>query len=254
MGADNMTRHNIAVVYVHMATTMFSDSLLEALGRWQNGWKEDQALRSTLANALLKEAGALPKEFRSVSTPCYRKRFLLSHEVIPLLLRSLCDGVTSWSTNRKVAEEFKYRMRPGTITGVVFRYMPRQTEVVLNIPALWANGEFVEAAEDYRSRMMPMAAALFNFRGERDQFEIVLNAPLNPEDIVTLSGETNTSFEEFCQQVHIPALVEDTAWRALLARDLQPQAPALLRDEAAQSVILQAVDRFTELLEVARRR
>lgn len=234
-----------------MTVTVFSDSFLEALGTWQNGWSEDQARRVALADVLFEEAQSLPAEFRTASAVCYRKRFLLSHEVIPLLLRSLHDGITSWTTERRVAEEFKYRMRPGTITGVVFRHEPRSEDVVLNIPALWASSEFVAAAEDYRARKMPMAAALFNFREERDQFEVVMNAPLNPEDIATLSGETNTSFEDFCLQTNLPVLLEDAAWKALLARDLQPQAPAFIRDEAAQAVILRAVDRLTELLDAA---
>lgn len=234
-----------------MATNKFSDSFLEALGMWQNGWSEDQQSRLALANVLLNEARELPTEFRTVSEACYRKRFLQTNEVIPLLFRSLHDGITSWTTNRTVAEEFKYRMRPGTITGVVFRYEPQSEDVVVNVPALWATAEFAKAAENYRTRKMPMADALFHFLGGRNQFEVVLNVPLYPENIVTLSGETNTSFDEFCQQANLPILLEDTAWKALLAGDLQPQAAALLRDVAAQKVIHQVIDRLTELLETA---
>jgi hypothetical protein len=233
--------------------TNFSDSFLEALGLWQNGWSEDQTRRPALASSLLSEAQAIPVEFRTVNSACYRKRFLLSSEVIPLFFRSLHDGITSWSTDRTLAEEFKYRMRPGTVTGMVFRYEPKLSEVVLNIPALWECPEFVAAAESYRDRGMPMAGALFHFRGNRNQHEIVLSAPLNPEDIVTLSGETNTSFAEFCKTTNLPVLLEDAAWKALLASDLQPQAPSFVRDEAAQAVVLRAVEQLTQLLERAHR-
>ena len=91
----------------------FPDSFLEALGSWQNGWGEDQARRISLAQVLIKESQTIPSEFRTVSSACFHKRFLMTGEVVPLLLRSLHDGVTSWSTDRKFAEEFKCRMRPG---------------------------------------------------------------------------------------------------------------------------------------------
>ncbi len=233
---------------------IFSDSFLEALGSWQNGWNEDQARRLTLLETLMKEAESLPEEFRTVNVPCYRKRFLQTHEVLPLLFRSLDDGFTSWSTNRKFSEEFKYRMRRDTITGVVFRCEPRPKDVVLNVPALWAKAEFEEAAKDYLTRQMPMAAALFNFHGKRNQFEVVMKAPLNPEDIVTLSGETNTSFDDFCQQVNLPVLRENAAWKSLLDNDLQPGTHSFIRDEAALRVIVRAIDRLTELLKVAAQR
>lgn len=231
----------------------FSDSFLEALGSWQNGWGEDQARRISLAQVLLKESQTIPSEFRTVSSACFRKRFLLTGEVVPLLLRSLHDGVTSWSTNRKFAEEFKYRMRPGTIAGVVFKYTPKPNDVILNISTLQTAPEFRLAVDSYRTRALPMANALVNFVGSRDQHEVVLNAPLNPEDIVTLSGETNTSFNEFCNVTKLPVLLEDFAWKALLERDLQPQAPSLIRDAAAQAAVLRVIERFEHLLGQAHR-
>lgn len=237
-----------------MGMAHFSDGFLEALGSWQNGWGEDQVRRVSLAEVLLKESQTMPSEFRTVSSVCYRKRFLLTGEVVPLLLRSLHDGVTSWSTDRRFAEEFKYRMRPGTITGVVFQYNPKPGDVILNISTLQTDPEFRSAAESYCRRALPMANALFNFVGSRDQHEVVLNAPLNPKDIVTLSGETNTSFNEFCNGVNLPVLLEDSAWKALLARDLQPEAPSLIRDEAAQAAVLRAIERFEHLLGRAHRR
>ena len=235
-----------------MSAFTFSDSFFLALGAWQNGWAEDQSRRVPLGVAICNEAQALPLEFRKVSVPCYRKRFLQSKEVIPLLFRSLHDGVTSWSTDRRTVEEFKYRMRPGTITGVVFMHKPSDGSVVLNIPALWTDSSFASGADAYRRRNMPFADVLFNFRGDRDQFEVVLDAPLNPEDIVTLTGETNTSFEEFCQEAGLPVLLEDFAWKTLLKNDLQPQAPSFLRDAAAQTVVLGAVERLNHLLSKVR--
>lgn len=233
--------------------TQFPDSFLEAVGRWQNGWSEDQARRALLADALRKESLLVPSEFRAVDSPCYRKRFLTSGEVIPLMLRNLHDGTTSWSTDRQIAEEFKYRLRPDTITGVVFEHKPSPSEVVLNISRLSNCRAFIEAAEDYLRRGMPMAQAIFNFLGERSQHEVVLDAPLYPENVVTLSGETNTSFADFCKEVRLPGLLEDQAWKELLARDLQPQAPSFIRDEAAQRVILRAVETLERLLERAHR-
>ena len=231
----------------------FSDSFLEALGSWQNGWGEDQARRISLAQVLLKESQTIPSKFHTVSSACFRKRFLLTGDVIPLLLRSLHDGVTSWSTDRRFAEDFKYRMRPGTIAGVVFKHTPEPSNVILNISTLRISQEFLLAADSYRTRALPTANALFNFVGNRDQHEVVLNAPLNPEDIVTLSGETNTSFNEFCNAVNLPALMEDSAWKALLDRDLQPQTPSLIRDQAAQAAVLRVIERFEHLLSQAHR-
>ncbi|MEW6645122.1 MAG: hypothetical protein AB1586_31795 [Pseudomonadota bacterium] len=82
-------------------TFTFTDELLDALGAWQRGWRENQALKKPIAEKLVLEAAKLPARFCAVPNACYRKRFLYKGDMEPLVMfGGLDDGVASWTMDR----------------------------------------------------------------------------------------------------------------------------------------------------------
>jgi hypothetical protein len=158
----------------------FDDQLLHAIGAWQKGWREDQVFRESLSTNLLDAVQALPHRFKTAGgAACYRKRFLHQGELERIIMADWRDeGVVSWTFDRAFADTFRGKFKQGAVTGAIFRRIPPDSEVIVNIPALWDAPEFVLAAESYRGRGREHADALFHFRGVRDQREIVLTAPL----------------------------------------------------------------------------
>lgn len=101
----------------------FSDKFLSALGRWQRGWREDSTLRLEIASELETEIAetGLPAQFQAVNETCYRKRFLVPNnpqnggDLGPLFLNGfLQEGVASWTTEKRFAQEFKGPIREET--------------------------------------------------------------------------------------------------------------------------------------------
>ena len=177
----------------------YSVSFLDALGRWQKGWRQSPVLRGPIAEALIQEVALLPAHVREHDrTPLYRKRNLYRNldqkELAPLFIEGVLDegSPTSWSTNERFTESFGRVFDeddPNSAAGAIFRHVPTNSEVVLNIPRLWNDPEFVKAAEAYRTNGSE-TQAIFHFRGERDQFEVILHAPLRLADIFKLGRAT----------------------------------------------------------------
>jgi hypothetical protein len=231
------------------STMHFSDPFLEALGAWQNGWAEDQTRRISLAEDLAREAVSLPAMFRTVTTRCWRKRFLYPGELSPLFLEpgELRDGPTSWTTDRNFANSFKGIWRAGAITAAIFEHQPLPEEIILNVGALWKNADFVAAADRYRQSDMPFSAALSHFADR--QGEVVLDAPMTVPDIVALSG-FGSELEELLAGSDFESEADQNKISAELARrGIYPGiSPVLLDDEGARRVVLGVVERMRGVL------
>lgn len=186
---------------------MITDDFLEALGAWQNGWGTDQTLRKPLAEALALAAANLPAPFKTAAgQTCYRKRFIHQGELGLIFVDDARDeGLGSWSFDLQFAREFRGLKSedPGAITAAIFKCVPEDSEVVVNVPALWRDAEFASAAKAYRDRGGAHADALFNSLGSRDQNEIILNAPLRGSDVFALVGTAKT-FDEYCDMIGFP--------------------------------------------------
>lgn len=187
---------------------IFSDDFLQALATWQNGWGTDQTRRKPIGDALLQACEALPKEFKTANgRTCYRKRFIHTGELVPIFVDDARDEeIGSWTFNEEFARGFRKlrSLDPGAITAAIFKRIPPDDEVVVNIPALWQDDEFIAAAEAYRERNKPYAKALFHFVGPYDQDEIVLkSAPLQGSQIHALAAPVKT-FDEYCDMLGFP--------------------------------------------------
>lgn len=230
---------------------------LEALATWQRGWTEDADLRRKLALNLREAIAAaenLPIASFRCSVPCYRKRFLVPNnpqnggDFWPLFVDGeIMEGIASWTTNYEFSKlEFKKELRPGLVA-TMFETVPKQDEVVLNVPALWDDPDFVIAVDNYVSGGGEAAGAL---RGYRHQSEVILRAPLRFNEIKAFC-EKVPSLESLCQTAGISSEEdEDALWQKLVEHNLLETTPYWLEDlpakRAAQTAALKFYERMAE--------
>lgn len=225
---------------------MFSDRLLTALGAWQNGWKEDQTRREELARELEDAVQSLPKQFRTVNGPCYRKRFIHKGELVDIVLNDERDeGIASWTVEIAFAERFKGLVRPEAISGAIFEHRPEFPEVVVNIAALWASQEFVEAVDAYDRQGGVHAKALQNFKDL--QGEVVLRSPLRGSEIIALTG-ASSPFDELCERAGIPEEKRDKIFSDLVKGDVYPGEAAYTTRQGAQNAIANTIRQIEQKL------
>jgi hypothetical protein len=225
-------------------TYIFTDEFLDALGAWQRGWREDMGLKRPIEEKLGAEAAKLPERFRAVPDACYRKRFLNKGDMEPLMMfGGLDDGVASWTTDRDFAKDFKGIVRPDAVTAAYFEHKPSLDEVIVNVPALWADGEFAKAAEDYRHRGGREAAALFNFAAK--QGEIVLHAKLHNNEIRGMVGDA-PEFDAACDQAGIAEEARDEIFKKLTEMGVHFGGPIWSSKEGAPRVVENARRKFLE--------
>lgn len=175
----------------------YSDDFLSALGQWQNGWAEDRERRLPIAEQLERSIADLPGPLpKNEMRPCYRKRFLVPNnpenggDFVPLFRDGRIDeGLASWTTNLVFAKSFKSKLRVGQIM-TIFECKPTPEMVIVDFPALWNDGDFVNSVECYSAKSGPHAAALENFRAT--QFEMILSASLLADSIVGFGGPVSS--------------------------------------------------------------
>jgi hypothetical protein len=227
--------------------TFFTEKFLEALGAWQNGWAEDQARKDSLALALTKEASSLPLQYRSVSVPCFRKRFLHKGEMMDIVFGDSRDeGLASWTTDRTFAERMKGLVRPNAVSAAIFRHLPTDDEVIVNVPALWADPAFGPTVQAYSEQGGKFATALLNFRDT--QSEVVLRVPLRGSEIVALSG-TSSPFDDLCDRINIADHDRGKVFKHLLDSGYYPEEPQYIDPEAAQRVLSRAIQRVSAIMQ-----
>jgi hypothetical protein len=227
----------------------FDDRLLGAIGAWQKGWREDQDLREEFAKELRDATEALPLHFKTANgQACYRKRFLHKGELERIIMADWRDeGVVSWTLDRAVADIFRGKFKLGAVTGAIFRRTPPDEEVIVNIPALWQDPEFVQSVESYRDRGGEHADALIHFRGLHDQSEIVLTAPLRASEIVALTG-SSSPFDDLCDMLSLPQEGRDELFRELTKQGIVLNEPRYVNEEQTQRIIGRTQDRIHALI------
>ena len=202
----------------------------------------------------MREVVLLPSHVREHDgTPLYRKRNLYrspdQKELAPLFDTGLLDegSPTSWSTSEQFAESFGGVFDdddPNSAAGAIFRHVPAESEVVLNIPRLWEDPAFVRAAEAYRSDGLE-AEAIFHFRGERDQFEVILVAPLRLAEIYKLGRMT--TYDSLYKAAGATSDEAKTALDGLLeAAGIDPFEARYLSEAATCRVVARMLDRLAD--------
>jgi hypothetical protein len=232
-------------------TETFNYQLLISLSNWQNGWYENQNKRREIADRLMEQCRSLPKKFRTCNIPCFRKRFLVKGEIVPVLMEDeYFEGIASWSTNLEFAKGFKGYIKPATEFAMVFKHTPTDDEVLVNFPALWENTDFVSAAERFREEKPTEAQALFHFRD--NQAEVVLRSTLKGteiEDIVAVSS----SFDELCDKAGIPEEKRRETWIQYHKNPegIPIELPSFIGSGATKSAVKQVIEMFKKRIKYA---
>lgn len=186
----------------------YPDHFLEALGRWQNGWSEDKAKRLEVTNQLLTAISKLSKPLPiTPNIVAYRKRFLVPNnpqnggDFVALVVNgSISEGVASWTFAEGFAQEFKGIVRANTTTAI-FEHRPDESNVVLDVRALWSDQVFRDAVSDYAQRGRLYAPALVSISDK--QFEIILNVDLSALEVIDFVGrvaDQDSLFEQLGAQ------------------------------------------------------
>ena len=222
---------------------MFSDRLLSALGSWQNGWRENSTRRLQITKELMAAVSeeGLPPRFCTCNDLCYRKRFLVpgnpqnGGDLGPLFLNGYIEeGVTSWTTDPKFAQEFKYPLRDGTFSAV-FAHRPAAGEVVLNVPALWSDSVFQQRVVDFKKAGGMHADALLHFKFRQN--EIIMDADLRFDEVYAICGRSSP-FEVLCELQGLSTDEErDDFWEELVAADTFPEDPCWIAGSKVKNVL-----------------
>jgi hypothetical protein len=226
---------------------LFKDEFFSALGAWQRGWNEDQNRRLVLATELKSEVESIPIDFRRVESPCYRKRFLNKEDLFEIVMANeKPEGLTSWTTDKSVAELFKGMVMPDAVTAAIFKCEPSENETLLNVPKLWQCDDFQAAAASYKERSGEYADALFHFKAK--QKEVILEVPLRGDDIVHLVG-VSSPFDELCDYAGIPQEGRDELCIKLMDQGTYCGEPMYTPEASSQLVIRNTIRRMVVKLE-----
>ncbi|GCC50347.1 hypothetical protein SanaruYs_05620 [Chryseotalea sanaruensis] len=232
---------------------IFTRDFLLALSKWQNGWAENQEERRKIADELVRQCEKLAQKFKTVNHPCYRKRFIKSGELIPILIDNyFFEGVASWTKDIEYAKWFKGRVKPDVKHVMVFKHLPLPQEIVVNIMSLWEDEEFKKVAEIFKTEDREASRALFNFKD--NQSEIVLRSTLKGNEIEDMVG-ISSSFDELCDMAGIP---DDKREQLSIkyARDpngLDIEIPIFGGARPTKEAIQKTLIAFRELMETSRK-
>lgn len=233
-------------------TELFNRDFLGALSDWQKGWNEIQDKRRELADKLVKVCENIPVEFRVCDADCYRKRFIVDGEIVPIILNdNFFDGITSWTLDLNFTKNFKYLIKPETKFAIIFRQKPIIKDIVVNIASLWQNDHFKRAVDNLHQKEPDIAYPLLNFKDF--QSEIVLRTTLRGSEIEHIVGISST-FEEICDKGGIPE-IEREALSVKYARDpngIPISFPTYASNSATREAVKKTILCMKVLIEDAR--
>ncbi len=232
---------------------MFDRSFLIALSNWQKGWNENQAKRRELADALVKACDTLPDNFKNCKVPCFRKRFIVGGEIVPIILEdNYFEGIASWTTDIECAKKLKGLINPATSFAIVFKQLPRKVDVIVNINELWLNQDFENAVQELKKTDPELAYPLLNFKDY--QSEVVLRTTLKGTEIEHIVG-VSTSFENICDMAGIPE--EDREMLSIqYAQDpegIPIEMPILASSNATREAVKSTIIAMKELIRDAKK-
>jgi len=192
----------------------------------------------------------LPIEFKQISQPCYRKRFLHQGELFEIIMvDKKDDGLTSWTIYPKYAENFKGLQKGDAVSAAIFEHTPEKNEVVLNICALWGSELFKRTAEEYKDTNGENSDAIFHFKAS--QGEVILRTPLKGSEIIALTG-ASSPFDELCDRLGIPDIKRDEYFQALIDLKQYPEILKYTSKEGTQRVIQNTISLMEEKIEKAK--
>lgn len=157
---------------------MFTLPLLQAINDWQRGG--DARAKHARGRALKAVAPALPLTFKQAGSPCFR-RIALNPRYVWGLGTQLClkETLSSWTDSFDGAKRFKGGVPPVGYQGIILAIQPGTGTVILNLPALFQDKDFVRAVNDSKSKITNYADGLGRYgNSEREIVIEVSHVPL----------------------------------------------------------------------------
>jgi hypothetical protein len=226
-------------------TELFNKDFLFALSNWQKGWQEDQEKRKILADDLVKACEHLPNRFKVCDQACYRKRFIVKGEMIPIVWNDeYFEGVASWTKDINFAKGFKGLLKPSTEFAMIFKKFPRQEDVILNIPELWKSSEFQAAVDNLSLEMPEVAYPLINFKDS--QSEIILRSVLKGSEIEHIVG-ISSSFDDLCDKAGIPVDERTELSKQFALKGIDIYIPVYASEVASRNAVKRTIARMKAL-------
>ena len=230
---------------------VFSDDFLKALGAWQRGWRENQDQREILSAELKKTSVDLPREFKTVEQPCFRKRFLHKGELVDIIFADeKKEGIVSWTIKREFAERFKGLIKPDAVSGAIFEHYPKKEEVIVNVCALWMSKDFISAADAFKEKDPGSAEPLFHFKNI--QGEVVLESSLKGSEIIALTA-VSSPFDELCDQAKIPEADRDKLFADLAKQGIYAGELRYTSEQDAQRAIASMMIKMLERIQASKK-
>ncbi|WP_283178142.1 hypothetical protein [Gemmobacter sp. 24YEA27] len=151
--------------------SQFTLDVLQAINDWQRGGDHKQKVRR---GEKLKEASQnLDAKFRNCSRTCYRQEAHEKDRVWQLLADdALPETIAAWTTDLATAKSFKGGVPPVGLQGIVFKFNPPASKVVLNLEEVYKDPDFTQAVAELKADIVAFGDGIGRYGDE--QCEVVL--------------------------------------------------------------------------------
>lgn len=135
-----------------MANDAYDLEVLQAINDWQRGGNHQQKVRR--GRRLKEIAARLPARFQTFESACYRQEAHEPDRLFQLIAdNAIEETIASWTVDIEVAKTLKGGVPPPGLQGVIFKILPKPSQVLLSLTSLYSDREFLAALERHRSNI-----------------------------------------------------------------------------------------------------
>jgi hypothetical protein len=150
---------------------LFTVELIQAVNDWQRGGGHHQKVQR--GASLKRCATNLPPRYRECQLACFRQEAHEKDRTWQLLANNcLPETIAAWTTDLRLAKTLKGGVPPLGLQGVIFKLIPPQGSVVLNLITLYADPDFLAAVEAHKTNIVGFHDGIGRWRDS--QSEVVL--------------------------------------------------------------------------------
>lgn len=161
----------------------FTLELLQAINDWQ------RYSTSARGEKLYKLCANLPPNFKTVTSPCFRKINLEKGGIFSLFSRNKLDEkISSWSTSESIVREFKGGVSKRHLIeqSIILKFSPQPYEVIINLSEVYNSTEFKEALYNHSDKIKNIDKGINKYNNS--QSEVVINLEYVNSDNVHMVG------------------------------------------------------------------
>lgn len=164
-------------------TDLFPDELIAAIDNWQSG-SEGKAQKAQRLRALTRH---LPATYRAAPQTVFRQIRINAQLSVGIALDAIPETVSSWTLSLEVAQRFRENHLDATKVMVIFARRPAPDDVILNLDAVYEDGDFIDTANAAAFRLGREFRGIARWKGT--QKEVVLDETvIGNDEIVSLGA------------------------------------------------------------------